>query len=854
MQGLELLENRIALARQIAEESMVLLENKEGCLPLLKGTYAWFGRACYNPVIGGFGSGDSARGKEIVRIPDVAAQAGLVPVKALDDFYRNVVGNGKRSDPIGDLLAQGVDLVASGILYELFGQYRVQEKELELPEDLLKEAEEQTDTAVYVMGRSTGGEECDRHLKDDYYLLESEKELLRQLDGHFKKVVLVLNINGLIDLSWIRKYKSIHAVIFAGAFGEQGAEALVNLLSGAALPCGKLAFTIAKAYEDYPSAADFSFDKDEPGRIKEYKDYGLSAAENGSLGFAKSPVTVYREDIYAGYRCFDTFGKEVLYPFGYGLTYGSFIWELKEIGLQKDGFEIKVKLKNISEIGAGKETLQLYVSKPNDRLEQPYQELTGCRKSKRLAPGEETMLGIFVPWRSLASYDERRAAWVLCAGKYILRLGNSSRNTHVAAILELSEEILYEQVKNELALHPANRGKIDFLSAKGAVPISYPEEQKEIAATKRIEIRPENIAVWAKKEPGETACPPVPKERVTLQDVFFQKADLQQLVGQMTAEELAVLAAGYGPGLPFGGMGQKLPETILYEDGTPVGRNTHPVGGNGYVSPALEKYKIPSTFYKDGPAGTGQIAWPTQMLAACSFDEDLLELFGEAAGYEAKCQQVDSWLAPAVNLMRNPLGGRNFEYFSEDPVLTAIYAKAVSKGASRWNITVCPKHFAVNEQETYRRGNKKRNYDAVDSVLTERAARELYLRPFEEIIRSRKIGTVMTSFNKINGTFAAGNKELCGDILRNEWGFEGVVVTDWGDMDIVVDGADAVAAGNDVVMPGGPPVIKQILQGFQEGRVTRKQLETAAMHLLQYVIQSNSFLETVKDRDGREKE
>ena len=202
-------------------------------------------------------------------------------------------------------------------------------------------------------------------------------------------------------------------------------------------------------------------------------------------------------------------------------------------------------------------------------------------------------------------------------------------------------------------------------------------------------------------------------------------------------------------------------------------------------------------------------------------------------GAECKKKQVDIWLAPAVNLLRHPLGGRNFEYFSEDPYLTGICACEVTKWVQENHpVLVCPKHFAVNEQETFRRGNSNKHYDAVDSILSERAAREIYLKPFEMLVKEADIACLMTSFNKINGVFAAGNADLCTHILKEEWGYKGVVVTDWGDMDVVVDGADAVAAGNDIIMPGGPPVISQILQGYREGRVSRKNLEDAVKRLL----------------------
>ena len=324
---------------------------------------------------------------------------------------------------------------------------------------------------------------------------------------------------------------------------------------------------------------------------------------------------------------------------------------------------------------------------------------------------------------------------------------------------------------------------------------------------------------------------------VSRKDTDCFKAEDKSVLSDLSVEELAALCVGYGPGTPFAAVGDRSgPSTIFDDKGNPLTTNSHPAGYPGYVSPAIEKKNIRSVFYKDGPAGIGGIAWPTEMLLACAFDRELWQEFGDAVGAECEEQQVDVWLAPAANLHRNPLCGRNFEYFSEDPYLAGVCACEITKGVQTGrNVIVCPKHFAVNEQETFRRGNTGKNVDAVDSILTERAARELYLKPFEMLVREAHIACIMTSFNKINGKFAAGNQDLCTHILREEWGFDGVVVTDWGDMDIVVDGADAVAAGNDVVMPGGPPVIRQILKGYQEGRVTRADMELAVSHLLAMV-------------------
>ena len=397
------------------------------------------------------------------------------------------------------------------------------------------------------------------------------------------------------------------------------------------------------------------------------------------------------------------------------------------------------------------------------------------------------------------------------------------------------ETILVEQCANRLGIAECNRGKVEFLTRKGQRTGHRAElkgtqaaaDTREMSERSVLHITSEDIcekweSIRAKKENSADG-----KKQLS-------ETEYREKFSDLSIEELSALCVGYGPGTPFAAVGDRSdPSTIFDADGNSLTTNSHPTGYPGYVSPAIERKGIRSVFYKDGPAGTGGIAWATEMLIACSFDRRVWRMFGDAAGAECEEQQVNVWLAPAVNLHRNPLCGRNFEYFSEDPYLTGVCACEIAKGVQEGRpVIVCPKHFAVNEQETFRRGNAGKHVDAVDSILTERSARELYLKPFEMLVREAHIACIMTSFNKINGVFAGGSKDLCTHILREEWGFEGAVVTDWGDMDVVVDGANAVAAGNDIVMPGGPPVIRQILKGYEEGRVTREQMETAAGHLL----------------------
>lgn len=782
------------LCRELAESSIVLLKNEEDTLPLPQNSrVSVFGRAQIKTVFSGSGSGAvHGNGKCIL---DSIYDAGISSEPKLSAFYRAEAA--KEPDNVIDWETL-IKIGNSGLAYEIFGQYHPPFEEYTVSRELLENARDYSNTALLVIGRSSGGEECDRRLYNDYYLTKSEKQLLNEVCGSFENVVLILNINGLIDLDFIKKYPAIKSVIFMGLAGDEGCGALADILVGNVCPSGRLAFTVAEHYEDYPAAKDFSYDKNNP---LTYENYGLSAVENGSVGFCKSPVTVYREGVYTGYRFFDTFDVTPLFPFGHGLSYSRF--SLKHTRTEKiaNTLLVTICVTNIGKV-SGREVVQIYSAPKNTRREQPLKKLWGFEKTRLLAAGESENITIELPLKELAVYEEDRAAWVIEKGVYLIELGNSSRNTENIEMIAVNEDILIRQCENRLGLKECNREKIHFLRHKSE-EIVFPQ-----------------CEIIIKKEDIETA------------GVVFSETPFD--FSKFSTEELAALCVGYGPGVPFSAFCKdKLPNTICGKSCHDLTENDHPFGRLGYVSPAIPKHGIHSVHYADGPAGVGKTVFPCEMLLSCSFDRKLWYRFGEAVGKECEEMGIDIWLAPAVNLHRNPLCGRNFEYFSEDPLLTGICAAETAKGIQEnHNVLICPKHFAANEQETYRRGSAKLNYDAADSIIEERTLREIYLKPFEILVQNAHVACIMTSFNKINGTFAAGSKDLCTHILREEWSFCGAVVSDWGDMDTVVDGAEAVRAGNDVVMPGGPPVIKQILKGAEVGRLRREDLETAVSHML----------------------
>lgn len=839
MTNYESVELRLSLARKLAAESIVLLKNEDGCLPLVKDTrIVLLGRTQNAAVIGGGGSGTSISENTLQAVGELAA-AGLLLEPGMATFYKENAEQEKAAAIAGQPDFANMDLeglVNSGVIYEIFGKYNRPLDE-PIPEAALWEhASAWTDTAICIIGRVAGGEECDRRVKDDYYLLDSESELIKKTAEHFEKVIVVLNVIGPIDTAWIQDYHQIQAVLLVGSCGEQGMGALSDLITGKATPSGKLAQTLAKCYEDYPSAKHMSYNKDDAEGILTYESYGLSAEKNGSRGFDKSPVTVYQEGLYVGYRYFDSFRKEVMYPFGYGLSYAEFCWKYLDAEIKDGQIIVKATVENKSPQYSGKEVLQLYIHAPSGLLEQPYQALKAVEKTKLLGSNEKQELRLSVDLRELASFDEERNAYIMEKGEYNILLGMNSRETVCIVDVVLDEEILVRPLIADIGLNDANKGKIAFLKQENPCTV---DKDKEIT---QLHISPADLrSDWPEYKGYDFS---VPAQKSVLKDVCEGRVSMEMFLNQMTVEELAVLCNGYGPGLPFGGTGKQAPSTIQYEDGTDIAYSSNKGAFPGYMNPALKKYGIYSASYKDGPASVGKTAWPTGMMLSCTFNKELLYEFGSACGYEAEMQGVDSWLAPGMNIIRNPIGGRVFEYFSEDPFWTGICAIQIAKGAMENNVvTVCPKHFALNEQETYRRGSEKKNYDAVDTIVGARAAREIYLKPFEMVITEAKPRTVMTSFNKINGVFAGGNRVLCTDILRKEWGYDGVVVTDWGDMDAVVDGADAVAAGNDVVMPGGPPVIKQVLKGYEEKRVTLDEMKEAVAHLMNFVMNSKSYKE-----------
>ncbi len=619
--------------------------------------------------------------------------------------------------------------------------------EMPLDEKTVKSAAQNSDAAVVFIGRSSGEDRENILKKGSYYLTVEELDMLRKVTAEFKKVAVVLNIGCVMDFSQLCEFgDKIGAILIAWQGGMESGNALADLLCGKASPCGKLTDTIAKSYADYPS----------------------------SNNFGNKKFNNYEEDIFVGYRYFSTFGGDkVLYPFGFGLGYAEFDVECISVNIGKENTDVTVRIKNCSEKYCGKEVVQVYYGAENNALAKPGKQLVGFAKTKLLAPGEEQELVISYSNNAYASYDDSgitgcRNAWVQEKGKYKIYVGTDAVSACEYAGFE-SETKLVEQLTQCTA--PAELfDRIDGLD-KSKSPVTV--NKKDIRALIKSNI-PSDIALTGDRG-------------YKLSDVKSGKVPLDDFVAQLSLDELEAISRGdYRMNSPLGALG-----------------NAGVLGG---VLPSLREKGVRPVTTTDGPSGIRLKAscslLPIGTLLACSWNEELVESLYTLVGKEMFDRGSDVLLAPGMNIHRNPLCGRNFEYFSEDPLVSGKIAAAVVRGIQSSGLSACPKHFACNNQETNRCYN--------DSRVSERALREIYLKGFEICVKEAKPKCIMTSYNKINGVWGHYNYELCESVLRREWGYEGMVMTDWWmrksrspEFASVRNNGYRVRAGVDVLMPGG---------------------------------------------------
>ena len=890
------------LAREAAEESIVLLKN-DGVLPLPTGIpVALFGAGAGLTIKGGTGSGD-VNVRHSVSIYDgfTLARVRVTSKDWIEDYEeRYELARQAWKKQILDECGGSTD---GQLFFDTYTSHA-----FEMPEGRPIEDTDVQDakTAVYVISR-VAGEGSDRHLaKGDYYLTDHELEDLRVLATLVEKIVIVINAGAPIDLTALEAMPEVKAILFMGQAGEEGGNACARILLGFVNPSAKLTATWAKHYMDYPGAMEFS---DVRAQLNEDNAYGAVETIDRDALLARSR---YEEGIYVGYRYFDSFGVAPRYHFGHGLSYTSFVLTAEAPRAAADGLYIPVTVENTGNPYAGKEVVQVYAAcpqpaaisgedgvkaaasgEPAETLAEDagdggagvkasaqakveakeYKRLVAFRKTRLLAPGEQETMTLHVDGRALASfrtdYDAAHGAWVIEAGRYAIFVGSSSEESRLqlAGVVEVAEEKVLEIVPHICPVKDA-----DF--HEGAAPVESLRRKTQAwsdtwATMKQAAQQGKRIAglcgklgwtqalgetVWA---PGEepvfrNAQDDLDRMAYAIASALEVKDLIPLLMGEFDMHASALGSAGqrvpgtagetsrsleellHVPGISMadGPAGLRLSRSYLVERATGEKLSTGIEANfeNGFFAsePAEpEKYERWYQF---------TTAWPVGTNLAQTWNEELLGAVGRATGIEMEEFHVAWWLAPGMNIQRNPLNGRNFEYYSEDPLLSGKMAAAITKGVQTLpGVGTTVKHFACNNQENNRMG--------VDAVVSERALREIYLRGFEIAIKESQPMCIMTSYNEINGVHSANNADLCTEIARREWHFQGVIMTDWATT-LDFGGADAagcVAAGNDLIMPGATSDLENIEQAYAEGRLSEADIRSCAERVLNIVLRTNGY-------------
>lgn len=810
-----------AISTQIAQEGIVLLENK-GVLPLSENTktIALFGSGARRTVKGGTGSGD-VNTRDYVTVEQGLKNAGFqIVTDAWLSGQEAAMIRAKKEydDHIQELSHQGISVALLTMMGNPFKEpeFRVIQTEELAP----------ADAAIYVFARNSG-EGADRKVvPGDYLLTDTERRDIELLAKTYDRFVLLLNVGGVVDIECVRELPG--AVVLMSQGGSGCGDAVAKVLTGEVNPSGRLTATWAKRYEDYPFAGEYAADPND---------------------------SYYKEGIYVGYRWFDSFGSEPRYPFGYGLSYTDFSTQIIGVEQHRWAAYVRVKVTNTGH-AAGKEVVQVYASCSQTKLDKPYQSLVDFQKTELLQPGEAQEILLSVSMMRLASYDENKSAWALEQGDYILRVGNHSRNTTAAAILRLNKGVVIEQCRPLMrAEHPEKLPAHEDIADTPNCPVIEVDTSKFLTITHSY------------TEQAETL--PCPEKKYSFEDVKNGCATAEDLVGQMTPEELIQLCIGGA--------------RVSLSDFSVIGNASKSIpGAAGDTSGSLAHYGIPQCAMADGPAGIrvnpkiyeredgyinnveedpilGKVlppelrkvdlsgttvkyqyctALPIATQIAQTWNRDLFWKAGNLVGAEMEELGIDLWLAPGMNIQRNPLCGRNFEYFSEDPFLSGMCASDILCGVqSHEGKGVTIKHFAANNQET----NRNRN----NSHVSERALREVYLKGFEVAVKNQPFA-VMTSVNLINGIHAANDRDLLLHILRDEWDFQGIVMTDWGTTgEFVENSGDAyscsgskecILAGNDLIMPGTQGDEDRLKTAVENGTLSIADLQVCAVRIVKLLV------------------
>ena len=660
------------------------------------------------------------------------------------------------------------------------------------------------EAAVYVISRISGEGKDRRKRKGDYYLSDQEEKDLYFLNEQKIPTVLIINAGGPVELTdLLAGTENICAILNISQLGQEGGNAVADILFGEFTPSGKLTTTWTKRYDDCPAAEEFSY-------------------LNGNL-----ETEEYAEGIYVGYRYFDSFGIEPLFSFGYGLSYTEFDIRLCGINTASKGVTVTVEVENTGTTYSGKEVVQIYASLPQDGSRKEFRRLVGYEKTEELKPGEKEMLNIVLPAKAFASFLEEQQEWRIQAGAYGIWIGNSLSEAKLSAGVKVSADVMMEKTK-KLEDHSE---VVEIKDCAEELCRRAEEWTALLEELPNVSFEPEAEEKKVCRFPEETEIPV--EDLIPL--LYGNMSEIRSTLGASgikvpgTAGETSeALLDQYGiPSLIMadGPAGIRLQQT--YE----VDREKDTVYGTGVLG-SLENGYLVGRKDHEGAERYYQYctAFPVGTALAQSWNKKLMEQFGRKVATEMEEFHINLWLAPGLNIHRNPLCGRNFEYYSEDPFLAGTLAAAVTRGVqSRPGCGVTIKHFACNNQEDNRMG--------VDAHISERTLREIYLRGFEIAVKEGAPTAIMSSYNLINGVHAANSKDLCTRIAREEWGFDGVIMSDW-NTTVPEDGSIpwvCVAAGNDIIMPGNPDDDKNIRDAYKEGKLTEKEIRLCANRILKLI-------------------
>ena len=761
------------LLREAGAEGTVLLRN-DNVLPLKKDdVLSVFGRIQYDYMYVGYGSGGDVIKPYTVNLIEGLENSEINYNKELASVYESWC---KKNPPD----------------HGFWGHWPHYYEEMPIETDDIKKAAEKSTVAAVVIGRSAGEDRENYLTEGSYFLTEAEKSFIKRVSEAFEKTVIILNTGSIMDMSWEKELlKNKSAIMYVWQSGMESGNSVADVLSGEKEPSGRLTDTIAESYNDYPCSKDFG--------EKEYNNY--------------------TEDIFVGYRYFETFAKDkVLYPFGFGLGYSQFKREFLKASLENDTVSITVKATNISDY-CGKDVLQIYASQPQGKLGKATKVLCGFEKTKALKSGESQEITINIPLYAIASYDDsgksgHKSCYVLEGGEYSFYFGGNVRDCEKVWSFTLPETKVVEELK-EASAPQYTFERMIAKEENGSVTCDF-----ENVPTSTEDLR----KVILKNLPKD--CGYTGNMGITLADVKNGKNTLDEFVAQLSPDELEAISRGdYTMDSALGAKGN--------------------AGVMGGVLPSLRKKGVEPLTTTDGPSGIRIGACcsllPIGASIASMWNTDLTQKVYEKIGEEMTVKGSDILLAPGMNIHRSPLCGRNFEYFSEDPFITGKTAAAVVKGVQKAGVSACPKHFACNNQET--------NRTKTDSRLSERALREIYLKGFEICVKEAQPKTLMTSYNKINGVWGHYNYNLCTNILRKEWGFKGLVMTDWWmqytespEFPNLKDNAYRVRAGVDVLMPGGKRTGKRKPDGTllktygKKDGITLGEMQEVAKHVLSVVL------------------